>query len=216
MNLLHGLTASFVALVAVVATAGQAQAAPPANCATGLAASSYKTGQKLGKTMVKSAWHNVDDCDRIDQFLEILEGNVSRLTLKAGASNSTVCRYTGTVDGVYEELDTLYGTCADQCFLDGEFAGQLSAEVYCELSIALGGLAEADDFLRGPVAICGLNFEIGCDSAFIGVSLEYSNPDGVCATYTEGDYETVWDQARNNQCAYVIEEPNPLTSELGN
>jgi hypothetical protein len=215
MNLLHGMTASFAALIVIIATTSEAQAAPPASCSTGLAASSYKTGQRIGKNLVKSAWGNIDDCDRIDQFLEIVEENVSRLTLKENPSNSTVCRYTGTVDGVYEELDGLYGTCADQCFLDGTFAGQLSAEVYCELSIALGGLVEADDFLRGPVAICGLNFEIGCDSEFIAVSTVYENPDGECVTYTEGEFEEVWEQSRYNQCAYVIEDPTPLVSEGG-
>jgi hypothetical protein len=214
MNLLHGLTASFAAVLLVVATGGQAHAAP-ANCATGINLSQYKTGLKIGKTIVKSAWANISDCDRVDYFLDVVLVKVSRLTLKEGASNATVCRYTGTADGVYEELDTLYGTCADQCFIDGEFAGSLSAEIYCELSIALGGLVEADDFLRGPVAICGLNFEIGCDSAFIATSVDYANADGECLAYTEGEYETVWDQARNNQCAYVIEEPAPLTSEAG-
>jgi hypothetical protein len=210
MNLSHGVATS-IAFVVAISTAGLAQAAPPDNCDSGRELSSYKTGLRLGQNIVKSAWNNVDDCDRIDYFLQVVEDSVSRLTLAVNASDSTVCRYTGTVDGVYDGLDTLYGTCSDQCFLDGQFAGQLSAEVYCELSIALGGLAEADDFMRGPVEVCGLNFEIGCDTEFIGVSVAYENDDGVCLEYTEGEYLTVWDQARNNQCAYVIPEPAPLT-----
>jgi hypothetical protein len=206
-----------------VAQLAYAETPPPPSCAVNAqAASSYRTGAKLGEKLVQQAWLRVHDCDRIDYFLQIVQDNVSRLTLPAHASTNTVCRYTGTADGVYNALDTLYGTCSDQCFLDGTFAGELSGQVYCELSIALGGLAEADDFLRGPVEVCGLNFEIGCDSQFISTTTSFATTDGVCAPYTEGTFEEVWDQARNNQCAYEPIPPPPhatvenvSTSEAG-
>lgn len=186
----------------------------PATCsATPQATSAYRTGLRLGERIVTTSWSRVNDCDRVEYFLSIVEDNVSRLTLPPNASNSTICRYTGTVDGVYNMLDQLYGTCADQCFLDGEFAGEISGEVYCELSIALGGLAAADDFLRGPVQVCGLNFEIGCDSAFIGTTVSYANSEGVCEPFTEGEFFDVWDQARNNQCAYEPEPELPATGD---
>jgi hypothetical protein len=202
------LVGVFVAVLSLSAAGlAYADTPPPPSCAvTAQTASAYRTGAKLGEKLVQQAWARVHDCDRIDQFLDIVQGNVSRLTLIPHASPATVCRYTGTADGVYNALDTLYGTCSDQCFLDGTFAGQLSGEVYCELSIALGGLAEADDFLRGPVQVCGLNFEVGCDSQFIDTTTSFVNTDGVCLQYTEGTFADVWDQARNNQCAY---EPLP-------
>jgi hypothetical protein len=195
-----------LALIAAAAGDASAQTTPqvPPACAT--AASAYRTGLTLGSRIVTSSWNRVNDCDRIDYFLQIVEDNISRLTLPPNPSTSTICRYTGTADGVYQALDGLYGACFDECFIDGEFAGQMSGEIYCELSIALDGLEEADDFIRGPVEVCGLSFETGCDVAFIDVTTSYVNPDGVCSIYTEGDYFEVWDQARNNQCMY---EPPP-------
>jgi hypothetical protein len=211
------IASTLALLIVSAAHDGHAQTPTPipATCAATTAASNaYKTGLKLGERIVQTSWNRINDCDRVEYFLSIVEDNVSRLTLPPRSSNSTICRYTGTVDGVYGALDTLYGTCADQCFLDGEFAGELSGEVYCELSIALGGLAAADDFLRGPVQVCGFNFEIGCDSAFIDTTTSYTNTDGVCGPFTEGSFFTVWDQARNNQCAYqpIPEPPKPANA----
>ena len=194
--------------------ASQALAIPASCDTTTPARNAYRTGVTAGKTLVNQAWARVNDCDRIDYFLGVLEDDISRLTLPQNASASTVCRYTGTVDGVYEMLDTLYGTCSDLCFLDGSFAGEMSATVYCELSIALGGLSEADAFLRGPVQVCGLNFEFGCDSQFISITTTYENLMGVCYPYTEGEYADVWDEARNNQCAYVPLPPPVISSSL--
>jgi hypothetical protein len=206
---------AILGLAVMAAAAGDAHAqtstpVPTACSVSTPATNAYRTGQRLGERIVTQSWSRVNDCDRIDYFLSIVEDNVSRLTLPPGSSLSTICRYTGTVDGVYSMLDQLYGTCVDECFLDGEFAGALSGEVYCELSIALGGLDEADDFIRGPVQVCGFNFEIGCDFAFIATTVGYENVDGVCEPYTEGEFFEVWDQARNNQCMYEPPPESPI------
>jgi hypothetical protein len=210
----HVLIPGF-ALIAAVAGEASAQTSPPPPPACAGAASAYRTGLTLGQRIVTSSWNRVNDCDRIDYFLQVVEDNVSRLTLPDNPSTSTICRYTGTADGVYQALDNLCGACFDQCFIDGEFAGQISGEIYCELSIALDGLEEADDFIRGPVAVCGLSFETGCDAAFIGVTTSYVNDDGACVSYTEGEYERVWDQARNNQCMYEPPPPAPVQPRDG-
>jgi len=207
------LVIAISAVVLVTLAAGTAHATTPIPASCDINAQTrgaYKQGNLLGERLVTQAWNTIhNDCDRIDYFLQVVQDNVSRLTLLPNASVNTICRYTGTADGVYNKLDALYGTCADDCFIDGTFAGQLSGEIYCELSIALGGLVEADDFLRGPVAVCGFSFEIGCDSQFISTTTEFVTPapsPQACEQYTEGEFAEVWDQARNNQCAY---EPIP-------
>ena len=149
------------------------------------------------------AWNGIrNDCDRIDYFLGVIEDNVSRLTLPAHARDFVICRYTGAVDGVYEQLDNLYGECGDTCFMEGEIIGEMAGEVYCELSLALGGLEVADRFIRGPVRTCGFNFETGCDSAYMGTTINFENGLGRCEPYTINEYENVWDETRNNQCYY--------------
>jgi hypothetical protein len=195
----------------LVTAAGEARAQPdvPPGCADDRDARSYALGVMLGERIVSSAWARIADCDRVDYFSDVVAANLERLSLRPGASNYLICRYTGTYDGVFNALESMIGTCADQCFLDGELAGELSAEIYCELSIMLGGLALADDFLRGPVEICGLNFEIGCDSAFMSTTWTYANAFGVCEPYTTGEFFAVWDQARNNQCLYSPDPDDP-------
>jgi hypothetical protein len=208
-----------IAALLTLGAAGAAQADtpivyPPLCGTTVPIKNAYKAGLKLGEKVVQVSWNSINDCDQVEHFLDIVYEDVSRLTLPQNPSLATTCRYTGTVDGVYNKLDELYGTCADECFLDGQFAGELSGEVYCELSIALGGLAVADGFMRGPVAVCGFNFEVGCDSSFVALTTSYANTDGLCEPFTEGEFSDVWEQARVNQCAYEpIPEPDPLVSE---
>ena len=185
-----------------------AQAVPvvPPGC-TGRSVRFYQRGIEQGRGLVRAAWVGVgQDFDMLDQFQNVIIENIERLTLPAGASDALICRYTGTVDGVYDELDALYEEVANQCFMDGEMIGEMAAEVYCELSLALGGLASADRFLRGPVYTCGVNFEIACDSKFMGESRAFTNALGACLPYTQGTFRQVWDDTRNNQCIY---EPPP-------
>ena len=227
------LCIAMTAILFGVLAAGEAKAAPPtvevpdACKVTPQAKSSYTAGFAQGEKITQMAWNNVKDCDKIDYFLGVLYDNVSRFApqfpdLPTDPAQAEIekkkrvpllCRYAGTTDGVYAKLDALYGTCSDECFADGEFIGTMAGQVYCELSIALGGLVEADSFIRGQVAVCGLNFEFGCDSAFISTTVSYEVDQ--CVEYTEGQYFNVWDQARNNQCAYEP-EPEPAQSSTGN
>jgi len=170
---------------------------------------SYRAGYRQGEYLVNAAWNRVSNCDEIETFETLVMNSVSRYTLNEGASLSTVCRYSAVITAILDGIDSLYWDCEELCTQDGELAGDISGQAYCELSIALGGLAEADDFIRGPVQICGLAFEIACDQTFEVVTTSYSNDDGECVVYTEGEFEAVWRQAQNNQCAYWPEEMDP-------
>jgi hypothetical protein len=118
--------------------------------------------------------------------------------------------YSGWVAAMQEELDTILATCADSCFQEGTFMGELAAIAYCELAIALDGLGLDDLFIRGPVDVCGLTFEVGCDERFQSTGLSYfSQVQGVaCGQYTRGPHLTVFRRTQHNQCAY-----NPLEPE---
>lgn len=176
----------------------------------------YNSGTASGLRITEQAWDAVDDCTEIDRFVTIVSQTVDQLA-PTNPSPFTICRYTGMADGIFEGLDALYGACGDTCFLDGLVAGEFAGQVYCELSIMLGGLSVADDFIRGPVQLCGASFQIGCDSAFIGTTLTYANDFGACAPFTldtppDGLFFDVWDQTRNNQCIFEVPEDEPLSS----
>lgn len=176
--------------------------APPPACTATIDARQYNTGFLIGQRIVQSAVLSINSCDEIDFFVNVILDNVARFTLPRGASNALACRYAGQVEGVIQEMDNQARLCDDQCFADGQVIGEISAAAYCELSILLGGLAEPDAFVRRPTLTCGFNFEVGCDSSFIGVSRAYENAFGQCLPFTQDPFFEVWDQTRINQCAY--------------
>jgi hypothetical protein len=189
---------------------GQTTPPIPDACNTTLGRRAFNSGVQLGTGLADAAWANVNDCDRVDDFNDIITDDVGRYQLAPNPSNYTYCRYSGVIAGVLDELAVILDDCAGQCRAEGEIVGQISAMAYCELSLALGGLSSADAFLRGPVATCGASFQEGCDPAFDSFSQNYTNTLGACLQYTEGDYADVWDQARYYQCAY-----NPLPPNSG-
>jgi hypothetical protein len=186
----------------------------------GRAERAYLLGVDSGKSLVNRAWASVNDCDRIETFADIVTANVDAYTL-TGSSRYVICRYTGLVDGVFEQLDAVWAGCDSQCCLEGEVIGELSANLYCELSILLGGLVAPDDFVRGPVYTCGFEFQQCCDGAFVGTTARYVGEDFAgrptqCSTYTSGEYYEVWNGTRALECAYEPddeEDPALMTEE---
>jgi hypothetical protein len=179
----------------------------------GRAARAYVAGMDSGKKLVTRAWSQVNDCDALEDFADIVVENIQSYSVSSRTAY-VICRYTGLVDGAFEQLDRVWTTCDDQCCLEGEVIGQLSAELYCELSIILGGLLDPDDFVRGPVTTCGLEFQTCCDSTFIGTSRNYVGYDlsgraTACLQYTQGSYQSVWTETRNLECAYEPPPPPP-------
>jgi hypothetical protein len=183
----------------------------PPGCQGARESRAFNAGTVSGHSLVRQAWANVNDCDQIETFETIITDDLSGYQVPPGSSSYTICRFTGIVAGMLDELDAQFQNCQDQCLAEGETAGNISAIAYCQLSIALGGLATADWFLRGPVQVCGLNFQVGCDSSFVGDTENYSNSHGACLPYTQNPFTAVWTQARNNQCAYNPIPPNQNT-----
>lgn len=191
----------------------------PAACSGALNTRAFNVGKMTGTSLLRQAWNAVNDCDRIEEFEDMVIPVLLRYSPGDAPTPYTQCRFLGLVQGMLDELDGLFTGCANQCFQEGQFAGELSALAYCELSIALGGLVTADQFLRGPVQVCGLSFELGCDSKFSTFATFYTNDLGErCEPFTEdadgcpgsgdGCFFEVFDQARENQCAY-----NPLDED---
>jgi hypothetical protein len=209
-------TIAIVCVFAVCGAAATAYAEIPTTCASPYNSRGYVKGIASGESLAEQAWSTVNDvpgggCDQLEYFIDIIVDDITRLTLRPTSSDYVICRYTGMVDGVYNKLDEIWSYCEINCADEGVQVGEFAAEIYCDLSIALGGLDEADQYIRGPVQICGLEFETACDFQYIETSGEYL--DGQCVPYTEGDYFEVWDQTRINQCRYEEDDDDDLTFE---
>lgn len=193
---------------------------PPACQATTSTKTAYKSGISQGKALVDRAWLSVANCDRLETFTDIVIKNVENYALPTVSSAYNICRYTGVYDGVYQELDVTWNTCNGECCEEGSVIGDLSAKLYCKLSILLGGMVEPDEFVRRPVFLCGFAFEMCCDADFFGTSINYSGKDSTgelqaCQPYTDGEYFTVWDETRVLQCAYTPPDPIWETKVFG-
>lgn len=186
-----------------------AEVIPPA-CKGTVAA--YQAGVRQGNTLVKRAWLSVNNCDQLDAFVALVKANVSGFSL-SGTSTYNICRHTGLIDGVFQQLDSVWQGCNGQCCQEGAAIGELAAKLYCDLSILLGGLGSPDEFVRRPVFLCGAQFETCCDRSFTGTSqayigLDFSGLQQQCKPYTEGSYFKVWDGTRVLQCAYTPPPPS--------
>jgi hypothetical protein len=109
-----------------------------------------------------------------------------------------------------------------QCILDGAQWDQFTADLYCSLSIELGGLGDGGVFMRGPVGLCGDLFQTTCDGVYAYVASEGQtklpstvsrfcsdrhitvSPYAGCFPYTTGNYASIFANSKGIDCAYVV------------
>jgi hypothetical protein len=196
------------AILGIVVTGWSAEVfadTPPSSC-TGRNERAWTRGVSQGYNMASQAWNSVNDCDELEWFTDILVDNVEDYVLSSDASRYTACQYGGFVDGIYNKLDQVWNHCRAECQQEGVAWAEVSSAAYCKLSIALGGLALADQFIRGPVLTCGVAFQLGCDPAFLSFARAFVAAGSSCERYTREPYRDVFEQSRHNQCAY---DPQP-------
>lgn len=170
-----------------------AATAPPICLGSPHSVSAYNTGVQFGHSLVQRVWQSVSDCSELASLAAIVRQNVNSYTLN-GTSIWAICRYTGAVDGVYEELDAVWMGCNADCCLEGELVGSLGADVYCRLSRLLGGLTAPDAIVPRPVRTCNA-FSDCCVSTYKNASRKE------CAEYTDGVFGDIWAESCAVQCA---------------
>ncbi len=171
------------------------------------------------------------DLDRIEEFKATVIRVVSttlRAAVSGPPSRAVACRAQGLIDGVIARLDALQADtgCGEEgcenasfpaplssrsialqrrrfffCWMDGVFWGELSAELYCSLSIELDGLAPLGLELPPPADnCCGLGFEIACNLKFASDA----TGDPACFPYTVPPHEEVYVENRAISCAFEL------------
>ena len=205
MRTLVGTMLCVAALLASEVSRAAVPTSVPSGCdGSALSRRAYLAGYQQGTVLVDRAWLTVNDCDQLEHFSDIVYQDLQSFVL-GGTSSYVVCRYTGVVDGSMAEVDNLWLKCGGDCCDEGMALGELAAEMYCQLSIMLHGLANPDMFARRPVHMCGYAYQGCCDSNFVGTSRSVP----MCLQYTNTPYFDVWDDTRLMQCVYT--PPDPVT-----
>jgi len=183
--------------IAVLSATGTALAASDGNYPSACSESTqvqraYDTGMYLGKSLVQRTWQRINDCGQLDYFSQELRATIDAYVVQ-GVSTYLICRYTGMVDGADDELHEVWMTCGGSCCLEGQTVGALVADLYCQLSTLLGGLAAPDEFIRRPVSTCS-GFSDCCSKVFTDASQLQ------CQDYTIHPYYDIWVANRADLC----------------
>lgn len=153
---------------------------------------------------------------KIDRVLHKLSDHIYE-AIRNDSSDGRKCRVQGVADGFISRIVQLLG----QCILDGAQWGQFSANLYCDLSLQLGGLGASDElFVRAPVGLCGTMFQGACDGVYTYVATEGATrlstdvarfckdrniapqPYPGCSVYTQGNFASIFKANRLVDCAY--------------
>lgn len=232
-----GITLTTCALLLVVAESNAFAlpcdlTAPPA-CVTARDKSGYAAGTYMGSGLVSQIWRSpavdeqIDNWDILHQQVTVTIPNIVTAVYSASMDQYTQCRMQGLLDGSVCQMNTL--NPIPGCQLNGADWGGISSAIYCGLSMALGGLADATPwFTRYPVGMCGAAFENYCDDTFRYGATTGVDPllpeveaflvdEGIdptsllqpieCAAYTKDTYEQVFNDSVYTDCAYTIPPP---------
>jgi len=225
-NLQTGLLLVVVLACASAANSAAALAPPtvPAACTDARNSKGWTSGRASGESRLTSVWkssavHQSLDAlsDNLPVILTSLETAMIGLAQGVEPTPYVQCRAQGYAEGFLYKLNQLFG----QCVLDGADWGQFAANVYCSLSIDLGGLASDSLFVRAPVGLCGNLFEFTCEDSYRYVGSEGATPvspvvqsyldsEGFllepfqgCAPFTGGEFLEAFESSLHNDCTYA-------------
>jgi hypothetical protein len=187
---------------AFIAQSSPAFASGP-NCSSGRPKRGYDTGVLIGKSIVQQAWNGIgQDVDQFDDFMETVHDIVH--TAIAGIPNDATdyskCRAKGLAQGVCDKLGEIQDDVTDICLLDGAVWGDLSGELFCELSIVFGAQDALGLVPVTPTGLCGDSFEEGCHDTFS----DYATSSTECLPFTAAPNVSVYEDWKTGMCAYEL------------
>lgn len=175
----------------------------PAFCDPGREARFFVLGVRKGRNLADAAIARVggldacEDLDALDALREIIAEVVDGIAVPVGATEAVQCHVAGQVAGLLAEIEELQEECGGICIADGDFIGEISAQLYCALSIALDGLVPVELFERLATDACGEAFQAACDAQFF----ETAATRAACVPFTIAPFDDVFELTQNNQCA---------------
>lgn len=167
----------------------------------------YNNGIERGVDLANNVWERFGrNCDREEEFLNRIMERLENIRLRREGRMEerpgARCNFAGLMEGVQQRLDNIQINCGRRCFKNGKFIGRMAAKTYCDLVLEAQGDINPEEWMRGPINACGLNFQISCDSIFIGKTREYQNDLGACRPFTEGSFNEKWNRSRSKSCDF--------------
>jgi len=162
----------------------------------------YNLGFAAGQSLARQAFNSTAvaaDCDNYELFQGKIVAALGTIVVPPNPPTSTLCHFLGESDGMLDQVAQIQDTCTGICIVDGAFAGEVAAKLYCALSIALGGLGLDVTFLPQVVGLCGQNFEASCFAIFEDTA---EHDVAGCVPFTVAPFTDVFDETSNNQCLY--------------
>lgn len=144
---------------------------PPAECAALRDTMGYTAGVYQGMSLVGQIWgstavgQNIDNWGLLKTQVDTAIPTIVASAYTSAWSQYTQCRVQGLLDGTVckmNQIDPIPG-----CQMDGGDWGSISAALYCNLSIAFGGLGDvAPWFIRPTPGMCGDKFQNYCEDVY--------------------------------------------------
>jgi hypothetical protein len=198
---LLSLIVSAAALLMTASTAFATTPEPELDCSTGRNKRGYDAGVLVGGSIVRQAWNGIgQDVSRVDEFVTKVRAAVRTAirNLPDDATDYVLCRAKGLAQGTCDELGEIQDEVGAVCFLDGQVWGDLSADLYCALSIEFEGQDVLGLLPVTPDSLCGENFVEGCQSQFEISSLAYAG----CPLYVAAPWDDVFADWQVGVCIY--------------
>ena len=170
----------------------------------------YLKGVGKGFSIAEKAWRKRAGCHEFEIFETELYAEIQNIQVKKMDEEERLfkqCRFAGMLDGIYNMVEEIDAECFEICANNGVLVGTLAAKTFCELMIYNQGAITVDGWVRGPLGICGANFEIMCDITYYTKAIEFENEDGICFDYTIGQYEHSFEAYGEEKCAFDNNEP---------
>lgn len=193
----------FGVLMALLGLSGNAAAQEvPLGCSAPRDTRAFEAGLLSGRSLVQQAWNSVASCGNLERFSSVVMETLQNVSLPPGSDDYVVCRTVGTLVGAVEQVDETWTLCAIACCDEGELVGWIMGKLYCDLSIALGGVRLTNFLVQRPMGFCGATAQACCRDTFQSVTPTYQGLFGSCRPYTQGRFRATWTQSRNSVCSY--------------
>lgn len=200
---MKGKAAMFGVLMVGLGLSSEAMAqSAPLGCRAPRDTRAFEAGLQSGRSLVQQAWNSVSSCGNLERFSTVVMETLQSVSLPPGSDDYVVCRTVGTLAGAVDQVDEIWGLCAIACCDEGELVGWIMGKLYCDLSIALGGVRLTNFLVQRPMGFCGATAQTCCRDEFQSVTPTYQGFYGACRPYTQGAFRATWMQSRNSVCSY--------------